>query len=106
MAIHTRGDELYTTKQHVELILDKYLKNYDFENKIIYCPCDCEWSNFVKVLKERRETLKYKELIYTSDDFRTHQDIFKKADLVITNPPFSLGPLSINVVLFLRTTSF
>lgn len=91
MAQRTRGDEFYTTRSHVELILDKYLKNYNFTSKVIYCPCDSEKSNFVKVLQERKDLLKYKELIYTSDDFRKHKEIFKKADLVITNPPFSLG---------------
>ena len=91
MAQKTRGDEFYTTRAHVELILDKYLKNYDFTDKTIYCPCDSEKSNFVKVLQERKDLLKYTELIYTSDDFRKHKEFFKKADLVLTNPPFSLG---------------
>lgn len=84
-----QSDECYTTRKSVELILDKYC-TYDFTDKIVYCPCDGEQSQFVQVLKERKELYKYKELIYTSDDFRTHSDIFAKADIVITNPPFSL----------------
>jgi len=74
----------------VRIIFEQYLKNYDFSGKIIYCPCDSEKSNFVIYLKEKRNCLKYKELIYTSDDFNTHCDLFEKADLIITNPPFSL----------------
>lgn len=87
--IEKDSDEYYTPKYTVESILDiinpKYIKD-----KIIYCPCDAEWSNFVIVLKEQKDKLGYKELIYTSDDFRTHGDLFDKADLIITNPPFSL----------------
>ena len=47
------------------------------EDKIIYCPCDAEWSNIVKVIQDYKDILKYKELIYTSDDFRTHDDLFE-----------------------------
>lgn len=83
------SDEYYTPKYTVKCILDilnpKYIKD-----KIIYCPCDAEWSNFVIYLKEQKDKLGYKELIYTSDDFRTHGDLFDKAELIITNPPFSL----------------
>ena len=84
-----RNDEFYTTKEHVEIIFNKYLHNYDFTNKIVYCPCDGEQSEFVIYLKAHKSDLKYKELIYTSDDFNTHEDIFEKSDVIITNPPFS-----------------
>lgn len=83
------SDEYYTPKYTVECILDVLNPKY-IKDKIIYCPCDAEWSNFVIVLKEQKDKLGYKELIYTSDDFRTHGDLFDKADLIITNPPFSL----------------
>lgn len=33
--------------------------------------------------------MKYRQLYYTSDDFRRHSDLFDLADIVITNPPFS-----------------
>lgn len=85
-----KNDEFYTPLETVRIIFEQYLKNYDFSDKIIYCPCDSEKSNFVIYLKEKRNCLKYKELIYTSDDFNTHRDLFEKADLIITNPPFSL----------------
>ena len=85
-----KNDEFYTPLETVHIIFEQYLKNYDFSDKIIYCPCDSEKSNFVIYLKEKHNCLKYKELIYTSDDFNTHRDLFEKADLIITNPPFSL----------------
>ena len=85
-----KNDEFYTPFETVRIIFEQYLKNYDFSDKIIYCPCDSEKSNFVIYLKEKHNCLKYKELIYTSDDFNKHRDLFQKANLIITNPPFSL----------------
>ena len=82
-------DEYYTTKETVEFIFEKLI-GYEFiKDKIIYCPCDGEQSEFVKYLKEKKDELKYKDFWYTSDDFNTHIDLIKNADIVITNPPFS-----------------
>ena len=82
-------DEYYTPKETVEFIFEKLI-GYEFiKDKIIYCPCDGEQSEFVKYLKEKKDELKYKDFWYTSDDFNTHIDLIKNADLVITNPPFS-----------------
>lgn len=84
-----RNDEYYTPKETVEFIFEKLI-GYEFiKDKIIYCPCDGEQSEFVKYLKENKDKLKYKDFWYTSDDFNTHIDLIKNADLVITNPPFS-----------------
>lgn len=84
-----RNDEYYTPKETVEFIFEKLI-GYEFiKNKIIYCPCDEEQSEFVKYLKENKAKLNYKDFWYTSDDFNTHIDLIKNADLVITNPPFS-----------------
>jgi len=88
-AKRNKNDEFYTLYENVADIFENYLNNYDFTDKIIYLPCDGEQSNFVKYLKENKLRLKYKELIYTSDDFNTHKDLFDKADIIITNPPFS-----------------
>ena len=85
-----KDDEFYTPYEQFECWLKKCLLD-KLQNKIIYCPCDAEWSNIVKVLRDYKDVLKYKELIYTSDDFRTHDDLFMKCDVVITNPPFSLS---------------
>ena len=43
------GDEQYTPYYAVELIIP-YIQH--FKDKIIWCPCDTEESEFVKVLKE------------------------------------------------------
>lgn len=76
-------NEFYTRYEDVE----KQMKEFDFSNDIVYCCSDGEESAFVKYFKQPG---KCKELIYTSDDFRQHEDLFKRCDVVITNPPFSL----------------
>lgn len=85
-----KNDEFYTIYEQFEILTKLYLTD-KLEDKIIYCPCDAEWSNIIKVLKDYKDILRYKELIYTSDDFRTHDDLFEYCDVVITNPPFSLS---------------
>lgn len=82
-------DEYYTQRNEIEEIFEKII-GYEFlKDKIIYCPCDSEESEFVKYLNEKKDEIKYKEFIYTADDFNTHVDLIEYADLVITNPPFS-----------------
>lgn len=79
----TFSDEFYTRREDI----DAMLPEWDLSDKIVYCCADSEESEFVKYFKQPG---KCKELIYTSDDFRTHQDLFEKCDIVVTNPPFSL----------------
>lgn len=76
-------DEFYTRREDI----DAMLPEWDLSDKIVYCCADSEESEFVKYFKQPG---KCKELIYTSDDFRTHQDLFERCDIVVTNPPFSL----------------
>ena len=91
-----------------------------FKDKIVYCNCDDpRWSNFVKYFQINFDTLGLKKLIatgyrkncrglkliYDSDrkdaniellegngDFRSPEcvELLKQADIVVTNPPFSL----------------
>lgn len=90
-----------------------------FENKIVYCNCDDpEYSNFWKFFKDRFGAFKIKRLISThyepngassykleydgvkvrkiemesNGDFRDTEciEILKEADIVVTNPPWSL----------------
>ena len=82
-------DEYYTLYEEVKEIFERYIPNEELKDKIIYCPCDSDESNFVIYLKEHKDDIQYKELIYTSDDFNTHLDLFEKCDIIITNPPFS-----------------
>lgn len=75
------NDEFYTRKEDVEAALPEW----DLSNKIVYCCADSKESEFVKYFKQPG---KCKELIYTSDDFRTHEDLFQRADVIVTNPLF------------------
>ena len=84
-----RYDEYYTRYEHVKNIFERYIPIEELKDKIIYCPCDSDESNFVIYLKEHKDDIQYKELIYTSDDYNTHLDLFEKCDIIITNPPFS-----------------
>ena len=84
-----RYDEYYTRYEHVKNIFERYIPIEELKDKIIYCPCDSDESNFVIYLTEHKDDIQYKELIYTSDDYNTHLDLFEKCDIIITNPPFS-----------------
>ena len=81
------SDNYFTSKKIVEYIFDKIPEGY-LKDKIIYSFADSDESEFVKYIKSHKE-LGYKEYIYTSDDFHNHEDIFEKADIIITNPPFT-----------------
>jgi len=81
-------DEYYTTIEEVEFVFNTILDE-NFKDKILYCPFDGEESAFVKYIKEHKE-IGYKELWFTSDDFKNHEDLIEKADVIISNPPFSL----------------
>ena len=84
-----KNDEFYTLYDDLEKIV-KCFKKELFTDKIVYCPFDGENSNFVKYFKDHKDDLNYKELIYTWDDYKNHHDLFLKADIIISNPPFSL----------------
>lgn len=97
-----KNDEFYTQLSDIE----KELSNYPadtFKNKIIYCPCDVgvdgldiPKSNFVKYFEMNKERLGYKQLLHTSlqEGYDFHSDyctrLLTEADIVVTNPPFSL----------------
>ena len=88
-AIAAKNDEYYTPMKTVQRVFEVYLSSYDFKDKIIYCPCDSSASNFVIYLLAHKSDMQYKELIYTWDDYNGHGALFNKADIIITNPPFS-----------------
>lgn len=109
-----RADEFYTQYEDIE----KEIQNYNLEGKKIYCNCDdYRYSNFVKYFKDNFNKLKIAYLTasnydigecayqYEYDgveekitalkgngDFRSEEcvELLKEADVVITNPPFSL----------------
>lgn len=82
------NDEYYTRKEDVEAALSKV----DLSDRKVYCPCDSEESEFVKYFQQPGENSKpkCKELRYNSDDFRKHDEDWEWADVIVTNPPFSL----------------
>ena len=88
---HDRQDnEWYTLYSSVEYVFNNVdgLKEY-VKDKILYLPCDTEESNIYKYLINNKEELQIKEILRTSDDYYKHHDLYRKADIVITNPPFT-----------------
>lgn len=109
-----KKDEFYTLYEDIEKELQHYPEQ--LKDKIIYCNCDdYENSNFYKYFKDNFNKLQLKELIatgydintkqgkyakyngsveYTNNnfngDFKANTDLLKYADIIITNPPFSL----------------
>lgn len=85
-----KNDEFYTLRKDVDNELQHYTQH--FKGKVIFCNCDTVDSEFVKYFSDNAKALGIKELIYSSSDFRGTESInlLKKADIVVTNPPFSL----------------
>ena len=89
-----KNDEFYTQLKDVKAELDHYTDH--FKGKTIYCNCDTPNSAFIEYFK----TQPIKKLLYSGinpatglgTDFRDQTAIIrlKQADIVITNPPFSL----------------
>lgn len=113
-----KKNEFYTQYEDIEKEIECYNPR-SFKGKVIYCPCDNpEWSNIYQYFKDWHDALGYKELIATylaedgessyvtsydghdevwkrlvgNGDFRSDEcvEIMKQADIIITNPPFSL----------------
>lgn len=113
-AAKSKDDEFYTYMKDIV----KELSHYNFGGKVVYCCCDNpEWSNFYKYFEENFDSLGLKGLIsshfeesgntywteYDGVDRIEHpmksngdctnaecQALAKKADVIVTNPPFSL----------------
>ena len=112
-----KNDEFYTQFSDIEKEL-KHYKSF-FKDKVIYCNCDdARKSNFFKYFYDNFDTLGLKKLICTgyningngilciykgdkninftelegNGDFRSEECIkyLKQADIIVTNPPFSL----------------
>ena len=109
-------DEFYTRYEDIENELVNY--QHHFENKVVYCNCDDgNKSNFYRYFKNNFNSLGLRKLISTNydigegawsyvydgknteawplkgnGDFRSAEciEFLKEADIVVTNPPFSL----------------
>lgn len=106
-------DEFYTQISDI----DKEVSNYNLNGKTVYCNCDNpDWSNFYIYMKKNFHRLGLSRLLSTfytdgeafgtiydgesekrfpirgNGDFRSPDAValLKEADVVITNPPFSL----------------
>ena len=89
-----KNDEFYTQYDDVKKECDNYLSH--FFNKIIYCNCDTADSAFVKYFTELKAAGKIRDVWFSGglggDDFRSPASLerLNAADIVVTNPPFSL----------------
>ena len=92
-----KNDEFYTQLIDIENEL-KHYKDH-FRGKTVLCNCDLPHSNFVKYFQHNFQELGLKKLLHsgynkeTGDgDFRSQEciELLKQADIVVTNPPFSL----------------
>ncbi len=94
MVKRKKNDEFYTQYCDIEKECSNYLEH--FFNKIIYCNTDTVNSNFVKYFQNLKQQRIIKDIWYTGGlgglDFRSQQsiDLLKHADIVVSNPPFSL----------------
>ena len=124
----TKNDEFYTLYEDIEAELKHYTGV--LKGKVIYCNCDTlRISNFIRYFIDQFEELGIKRLIATGYNPSGHGfylgmvaeriiirtlkgdgafasdecvALLKKADIVISNPPFSLFPEYINLLLKYR----
>ena len=82
-------NEFYTTFEHMECLFQHPQLDSVFRDKVIYLPCDTEESKIYQYLLKRKDELQIKEILRTSDDYYSHLDLYEKADIVFTNPPFT-----------------
>jgi hypothetical protein len=92
-----KNDEFYTKLCDIENEL-KHYKDY-FRGKTVLCNCDLPHSNFIKYFEDNFQELGLKKLLHSgydkennTGDFRSTEciELLKQADIVVTNPPFSL----------------
>ena len=106
-AKNDKNDEYYTPLT----VIEQEVPHYSFRNKTVYCNCDDPTSNFVIYFMINFYNLGLKRLIVTgigghffdyvgktmkkrriNGDFRSAEcmKLLQEADIVVTNPPFSL----------------
>lgn len=85
-----KNNEFYTTYEHMDALF-----NYDnnlrevIKDKVIYLPCDTINSKILLYLQKHKEEFQIKDILFTSDDYYLHKDLYDKCDIVFTNPPFT-----------------
>jgi hypothetical protein len=103
IAKNDKKDEFYTSYNDIAIEIANY--SHHFKNKIVFCNCDNpDTSNFYRYFNYNFTKLKLKDLLtpYSNIskspstqkelDFRSSHciSLLEKADIVITNPPFSI----------------
>ena len=88
------GDEYFTSYEEVAHIFEKIIDPKELEGKHVYLPCDDDNSAFTTYLRRNFDRLKLKRLTYTYDDFNLHEPVFAEADVIITNPPFTISKIT------------
>lgn len=119
-----KNDEFYTRMSDIDAELVHY---YDFlRGKSVICPCDSPESNFTKYLIQHFSEIGLKKLVCTcynkeglgkkyivesgyaelgflegNGDFRSEEvkSLIDEADVVITNPPFSISRALISILI-------
>lgn len=100
-----KDDHFFTRYEDIK----KEVLRYDLKNKIVFCPCDTVDSNFTKFFLDNYDTLglcgfiaaglgdgfvKFNNFVATVSETNCFSEeasaILKIADIVITNPPFSI----------------
>jgi hypothetical protein len=88
-----KNDESYSMYKDVEKELIHYKDR--FRDKVVYCNCDTEESNFYKYFVANYDKLGLKGLLRSSlaagIPFQSEEGVklLEQADIVVTNPPFS-----------------
>ena len=83
-------NEFYTLRKDIDAEMRHYEQHFD--GSVVYCNCDTADSNFVKYFKDNEGRLGLAGLLYSWNDFRSPEsvELLKEADIIISNPPFSL----------------
>lgn len=83
-------DEFLTPMSLITEELPHYHQH--MKDKVVFCNTDRPDSNFVKYLQNNQSKIGFADLIYSDADFRSKESrqLLQQADVVVTNPPFSL----------------
>lgn len=89
IAKKNKNNEFYTTFEHMQYLFQNEQLKVVLKDKVVYLPCDTDESKIYLYLKQHQLEYGIKEILYTSDDYYAHLDLYNKADIVFTNPPFT-----------------
>ena len=88
-AKENKNNEFYTTFEHMQYLFQNEQLKVVLKDKVVYLPCDTDESKIYLYLKQHQLEYGIKEILHTSDDYYAHLDLYNKADIVFTNPPFT-----------------